>query len=195
VDPRQLLRRWYGGCYAAGGLVHRVAFVLDARGLPVTALPRAALDHEHATLFIPEESDEALQILVAPHPIPESDPAVDRFLIYHGRSEGLVWTRLEVLGARLGAKVFDPEEVAAANPWTGVEPALCRRLNSDRALLARAVRTDDPSVRSVGVDPWGMDVRLRWEVLRVPWPEPREGVDAGRAADAVDACIRTLAGS
>jgi hypothetical protein len=199
VDPtvhaRAALRRWFRGSYAAGGLVHPVRYVLDRAGLPVTALPPAALDHDDATLFIPDESDDALQLHVHPRRLDESDPAVDRYLIYHGPAEGRVWAGLDVLGARLGSAVFDGEEVSVSSPWSSVEPVLCRRLNADRALLSRAVKTDDPSVRAVGVDPWGMDVRLRWEVLRVPWLRSQEGVGPEQAAEAVDTQVRALAGS
>jgi len=191
--PHALLRRWYRGCYAAGELVHPVRYVLDERGLPVSALPRAALGHPDATLFVPEESGESLQLHVRPEVIdPDADPAADRYLIYHGRPEGVAWARLTLMGARLGGRVFSPEDAATPNPWSAIEPALCRRVNADVAILMQAVRTNDPGAKAVGVDPWGMDVRLRWEVVRVAWPEPPDPAPAEVAAAIVEQQLRRL---
>lgn len=193
LDARSLLRHSFQGCYSAGELVYPVRYVLDVRGLPVTALPKAALDHPDATLFIPEESDESLQLHVRPEQIdPATDPAADRFLIYHGSAERVAWARLVIMGARVGGRVYSPVEAAAPSPWTTAEPSLVRLVNADIAVLRQAVRTNDPSAKAVGVDPWGMDVRLRWEVIRVPWPESMELTAPDAAAPIVERQIRRL---
>jgi len=87
-------------------------------------------------------------------------------------------------------EVFEPEELALANPLVGDLGALCRRLNADRAALAALCRTlagadfEDPL--AVGVDDRGIDVRASHGVARLELPAPVADTDeAQRVLDAL----------
>lgn len=193
-DPREarsILLRSREGALAWSSLgedrVERVRFVLDpvdrAVVLPVSA---PVVDAESHVLYVPEESDEALQLLLEldrAKPAPEA--MVDRWRIHHGDAPrrlpgdfkgepGKVWWGLFTVDtARLGSAVIDGEALLAPNPLADVEPRLCKRLNADRDALRRVCEAVGGAAPReplcVGVDEEGLHVRADGGLMRLPF--------------------------
>lgn len=172
-----------------------VRFVIDGRTgglvLPLSGslIHAPGAEGEPCTLMAPEESDEALQLLVAVAELePHREEARDRWQAYHGPPRVNRWAELTVESAKLGGEVFDGEPFVAPNPLRAAEAALCKRLNADRSALAeacrRAVGMAPAEPVAVGVDPYGFDVRARFGVLRVEFSGP--AADAEAAAASID---------
>lgn len=196
-DPREartLLLRSREGALSWSSLgedrVERVRFVLDpvARDV-VTPISSAVLKAETHVLYTPEESDDALQLLLdldRESPAPEA--LIDRWRIHHGDpprrlpgdSKGepgkVWWGRFRVETARLGSVVVDGEALLAPNPMVGIEPRVCRRLNADRDALRRvceAVAGAAPrEPLCVGMDEEGLHVRGDGGLVRLPFGAP-----------------------
>jgi hypothetical protein len=144
-----------------------------------------------AVLFTPEESDQALQLLLLPRPTdPDTDEACDRWKAYHGTPAYPRWASCGIESARLGDDVVEGEALMVPNPLRAAEPALCKRLNADRARLTRlchrATGVEIPGPLAVGVDPDGVDVKARFGIVRVLFGAPAPtGEAAGAAIDAL----------
>ncbi len=161
-------------------------FVADGRtGRLIACVPAAVMLASDHTLFVPEESDEALQLMVTPEEAPESE-ATDRWQAYHVQPEHVRWAELWVESGKHGAWVFDGEALMLPNPLVESEPALCRAVNADKALLAKVCQRHAgvvaPSPTCVGVDPGGLYVRAPFGVVRVWFERPADGGEAARAA-------------
>lgn len=187
----QRIRRAYcaawRGVLLHGELVTPVRFVLDARsGDPVMPVPRIALEEESLTLFIPEERDDALQVMGPPVPIdPARHDACDRHSAYFGRPDHTHWIMIDVEGGRMGDMVFDGADLDCDNPLHADETALCRRLNADPVRLARLIGA--PAATAVGVDRFGAHVRARFGIARLEFP--REVLTVEEAARAIDTIL------
>lgn len=166
--------------------------VLDpATGRLVLCIPAAPLAAGQLVLFVPEESDNALQMLVTAEELdPRSDSPCDRWRAYHGEPRAPRWLAMSIVSARLGATVVEGQELMRPNALRRAEPALLRAGNADQAALRRLCRRaagvfpDAPVL--VGVDELGMDVRARFGIIRVEFPRPAPD------ADDADAVIRSL---
>lgn len=169
-------------------------------GSPVLALPPGIEDADSVVLFIPDESDRSLQLLVEVEWLdPRADARADRLLIYHARADNHSIALLRVLDAKWPDAVdhapeVDPSAFIVPNPFARLEPSLCKRLNADRAALAHMVTSlasftpFDPLV--VGVDPDGLDLRTRTGILRL---EFAERVDEPALRAALDAWLAPTA--
>lgn len=179
------LRDHRTGVLLADGLVLPVRFVIDGRtGRLVFPCGAAVLDAEELVLHVPEERDDALQLLIHAAPTdPGADGACDRWLGAFGTPDVARWASCTVESGRLGGAVIDGDVLTLVNPLCAAEPALCRRLNADRAALTRLCTrfagVEVPEPLCVGMDPGGVDVRARFGVVRVPF-----AVDAATPAQA-----------
>jgi len=167
-------------------------FVSDPEsGRLVMSAPVAALLAAQVVLFVPEETEDALQLLVSLEEVKES-AVTDRWQVYHGEPEHVRWASVWIDSGKHGPWVFDGEALMLPNPLARAEPALCRRVNSDRAALARVCQRRAgvvvPDPLCVGIDPRGMHVRARFGVVRVRF-ERRED-DAGAAEKALERMLR-----
>lgn len=159
-------------------------FVTDPQtGHIVAPVMVALLEELEAVLFVPEESDEAVQLLLTPEPLDgENHPMADRWRIHHGEPVDIRWARFHIEGARHGAMVFDGDAFMVANPLADAEPALCRRLNADKdalgALCQRVLGAAIEEPVCVGVDQDGLHVRARFGVVRVPFEHAAQSADA-----------------
>lgn len=188
VTPGHRLREGYRGVLCADEAVRAATFVIDGRSgrlaLPMTPTQQRA---ESVVLMVPDERDDALQLLLRVEPLEDWRGAevCDRHLAYHGRCAAQAWAWASAECVKNGGVVLEPGALGLINPLAGVEPALCKRLNRDRAalmaLLERLTRQaiDEPVV--VGVDPLGLDVRGAFGVARAPWPARLESVDTAGA--------------
>jgi len=182
---RRHLRSFSEGLLHFDDLTLRRALILDpATGDPVCPVPPAVLSAAQTVLHIPDEVDDALQLLVQPVEInPDRDAAADRWRIYHGAPRDPRWARLEIQSARRGREVLDGADLRGPAPLGRDEPRLIALLNQDLSTLARLCRAAtgvtpaDP--RAAGVDPDGIDIRARFGIIRIPFDPP-----ADSAADA-----------
>lgn len=143
--------------------------------LPVE--PGFATSGEEVLIWSPKEDDWDAQISMVVRPIdrPESVEAVDRWAGYHGSTSMTTWIRGEVDGIKTRDRVFSGDEALMPNALGRGEYALIKHANADRERLGSAAKrllglsVADPLC--VGVDPWGMDVRARFGILRLEFPE------------------------
>jgi hypothetical protein len=164
----------------------RLKFVHDpASGRLLASVPVAVFSAAEHVLFLPEETEDALQLLISPEEVGES-AVTDRWMAYHGDPEHVRWASFWIDGARHGPWVFDGEALAMANALAKEESGLCRVANADRAKLAAACERMAgiavPDAVCVGVDPRGLHVRARFGVVRVRFSEDGEAVSDAAAA-------------
>jgi hypothetical protein len=158
---------------AFGGLVEPVSVFVDREsGMPVMPVPPAmVIAGDEIALLAPEETPDALTLLGVPLEVsPERHGACDRHIACFGRPRHPRWAALRVTMIKRLDVVAGPE-VLGPDALAGIEGALCRRLNTDRAALARAclahagVHIEHPT--AVGVDRFGVLVRARFGVVRL----------------------------
>ncbi|HYF15542.1 MAG TPA: hypothetical protein VD971_10780 [Phycisphaerales bacterium] len=193
------LRQHHEGILSFGELVEPVRFVLDpASGQPVLPVPYSALGYDSVVLFAPDDgldNPECLQVTAAPQEIdPNREEACDRHGAYFGKPAHVRWARLLVESVKRLDEVVDGDLIRLANPLRSAESELCRAANADPAKLAAAcermlgVKPAEP--KAVGVDPWGIDVRARFGVARLEFPEP-----VGTKEEAVAMIEKTVRGA
>lgn len=179
-----------------------IHFVADhGTGRLIASVPAATFFASHHAMYVPEETDDSLQLLLSCEEIEECF-ATDRWMAFHmGDSEfpeHTKWAAFWIDSAKHGPWVFDGEAFMAPNPVAELEPKACKKINSRRDDLARvtAELTGADATEGalcVGVDPGGLYVRLRHGVVRVPFPEPEEG--EGSTIETLDTLVeRLLAG-
>lgn len=172
------------GVLAFGDTLVKVKLVADpAGGRLLASVPVATFFESEHILWVPEETDDAMQLLVSPEETGESVTS-DRWLAFHGEPEHVRWAWLWIDSAKHGPWVFDGDVMVPANSVAEVESELVRRFNADKAELAaiaeRATGTSVADPLCVGVDQHGMYVRARFGVLRIEWDRELDGEDAAR---------------
>lgn len=193
-DAIRALRSHREGVLACDGVIAAVRFVLDnATGRVVFPSSQLVFEAEERVLFVPQEADDALQLLLTPGPAdPDRDEACDRWKAYHGTPDHPRWASCAIESGRLEGAVVDGEVLMTPNALAPVEPGICKRLNADRALLtrlaARFAGVEIPEPLCVGVDPGGLDIRARFGIVRVPFSAETPTPD--RAAAEIDRLVR-----
>ena len=185
-DAVRTLRRYHEGVLALAERRAETRFIIDGAPrhpeliLPVEPAFAAADD---LLLTVPDEPSWVWQATLTPSPIarPEIEEAVDRWSAYHGRCPPrTVWVRASLDGLKLQGllgehPVWRGVDLSTHNLVRDVEPRFIRRLNADRALLTRACKNhgpvDVPEPLAVGVDPLGIDVRARFGIVRLEFPD------------------------
>ena len=155
-------------------------YVIGPNGRLVAPVMPAMLEANDTALFVPEDVDDALELLVSLTEFEPDGPLgalTDRWRIYHGDPEDLQWASIQLDAARFQDHVVDGEALVQTNPLAEDEARLCRQINDNhRAELRRVCRiivhaeVENPML--VGVDRLGFDVRRRFDVLRVDAPQP-----------------------
>lgn len=182
ADPSRELRRHAGGVLEVHGEFRDCPYVLDPeKGSPVACVTLDVLEGGSCTLHVPEERDDALQLLVEPAELdPHTDGACDRYLIYHGRAPTSRWARLDIQSAKMLGVVFD--DCVAKNALCAHEPAICKRLNADRdrvrVAVLRIVDFEDLQPTVVGVDQDGLDIRTKRGVVRLEFPHTAPNIES-----------------
>lgn len=184
VDLTGLLHRHTDGVITADDARRRFRYVIDrTAGVLVSPLTHAELDAAQIVLFIPDEGEGAVQLLVEASPIDEGR-VTDRWLAYHRSQDAPLWGAMTVDTARIGRDVVD-EAISLTCPFAAEEPALCKHANTRRDALASLCASrgvDDRSPVLVGVDVAGVHIRARTRIVRVDFPEPVSTAAAARAA-------------
>ncbi len=163
----------------------------------VLPVPTVALDADEVVIHIPEERDDSLQVLVSPFEIDgNTEAAADRWRIYHGDEPDTHWVAAEPIGVRLGPMVAAGDEIDLTNILAEHEPRLCKRFNASPARIGALAHKFDIRAHGVctlvGVDHLGLDIRSRWDIVRVPFGEAI--TDAAQAERRIADLLDTHAG-
>ncbi|MCP3904603.1 MAG: DUF2470 domain-containing protein [Planctomycetes bacterium] len=179
--------------------VRPIRYVIAPGGALVAPAMVAMLQTMDTVLFVPDVSEGAMEVQVtleefderdagdeSAHPADRPGALADRWRIHHGTPPDVRWAYLHVDAARHETLVIDGEALIRANPLVADEAALCREMNQGRVddlrrlcLHFASVNVEEPVM--VAVDPLGIDVRGRFDVIRVPAPEPMNDADEVRA--------------
>lgn len=199
IDPARILRRFHRGVLRVADDVRDVRFVVDQlTGFPVLPVRADVFAAEDLILFIPDEAEDALQLLVEATELdPNREAACDRFIAYHGAAQGVEgrarsarWARLTVTTAKIAGVVDDG--ACSSNAIGDDEPALCKWLNTTLGAASRIVKglssTPEDDLTVVGVDQFGVDVRARADIVRVEFPT--QATSAAAARRMIEAIIK-----
>ena len=161
-----------------------VKYVIAPDGRPAAPVMVAMLQAMDGVLFIPEYVDDAMELQVTIVQFEErgADAAVaDRWRIYHGEPDDVRWAYLKVDAARFTGMVIDGDALERPNTLANDEARICRELNQKTDLLRRlcehygTMRVEQPVM--VGIDPLGIDLRARFDVVRVPASRPMRNAE------------------
>lgn len=159
-------------------------YVVGPAGRLIAPVMYAALGAIDTVLFVPRNAEGAMEIQVTPTELDPDGPdgaVADRWRIYHGEPHDPRWAAMQIDAARYGKWVIDGPALVRPNPLAADEARLCRVINGDRHRLARACKrvagADVEHPTLVGVDPLGFDVRRRFDVVRLPAPEPMKDAE------------------
>ena len=169
------LHAWTSGDLRFDEHIRPVKYVFAPDGRLVLPMMVAMLQATETVVHVPRADETAMELLVGAVEFDEEGPEgglADRWRIYHGDPPDVHWACLTIDLARFHGMVIDGEAIQQANPFASLEPPLCGELNRDHADLVHAAlvkRLDVDAVdpRVVGVDPRGIDVRARFDVVRL----------------------------
>jgi hypothetical protein len=188
LDAAEFLATYREGILFADGSPTPRRFVSDpASGRLLIPVPPEIADAGEHVLHIPEESDDAMALMVSIDLVhPDTLPACDRYLAYHGPAQDARWIACRIDAAKWGGIVLDGPLLQQPNPLAPAEGRLCKRANASpprlfAALLAHR-NLDIPAPLCVGVDPGGLHIRSRFGVVRIRFPRPAATEAAAAAA-------------
>lgn len=171
-----------------GEHVRPIRYVITHDGRLVAPVMVAMIQTIDCVLFVPEAVDGALEVMISLEELNESSEDgrwVDRWQIYHGEPTDVRWAFLDPDAAKHNGHVIDGAVLRRENPLATDESRLCKHMNEDHRDALRAlclhfaqIEINDPVM--VGVDPYGIDVRGRFDVVRVNAIEPMPNADAVR---------------
>ncbi|MDG1837681.1 MAG: hypothetical protein P8I91_02625 [Phycisphaerales bacterium] len=189
------LRRWTRGDLRHDALTTPIQFAAAPDGRLIAAVSADMLAAADCALSIPDETEPQLELSVTLfgfEAIGGAESNSDRWKIYHGTPPHGKWALLDIDMARFQGAILDGDCLQQANPLAGVEPRLCGLLNREHSDKVNAtlqstlgMKAEDPRV--VGLDPLGLDIRNRFDIVRLEFPEPI--TDPAHAEQAVLAFI------
>ena len=161
-------------------------FITDsATGHLIVAVPAATFFAAQHILHIPDLADDSLKLVVTPEEI-EDCAQTDRLLAHFPDPHHLRFAQCYIDSARHGPWVFDGDAMMQPNPLAPIESETCKKLNADKAQLIKlcdkfASRpVEDPTC--VALDPWGLSIRARFGIVRIPLDPSANDPDSARAA-------------
>jgi hypothetical protein len=187
TGARAFLRANLAGTIGFDGEFVPLKVVVAPDGALIAPVMVAMLRAFDVVIFLPEESDDAMQLQVTLEEIQdkgEHAALCDRWRIYHGEPEDVRWARISIDAAKFDGRMFDGLALMQPNPLAEAEARICRQVNAElREQLRKACRAvakveiEEP--RLVGIDPLGLDVRGRFEIIRLDAdPEITDEADA-----------------
>lgn len=184
------LHAWTTGDLRFDEHIRPIRYVFASDGRIVAPMMVAMLQAEETVVHVPVANESAMELLVTAVEFEEDGPEgalADRWRIYHGDPPDVHWALMDIDLVRFHGMVIDGEALQQPNPLTTLEPALCGEINRGHAEAVRAtvaqqldVEAEDP--RMVGIDPRGIDVRARFDVVRLPLDPPVTSPDSAREA-------------
>lgn len=174
------LKRWTRGDLRHDELTTPIQFAAAPDGRLIAAVSSDMLAAADCALSIPDETEPQLELSVTMlgfEAIGGAESNSDRWKIYHGTPPHGKWALLDIDMARFRGAILDGDCLQKTNPLAGSEPRLCGLLNrehSDKvhAALQSALGVEAEDPRVVGLDPLGLDIRNRFDVVRLEFPEP-----------------------
>lgn len=165
-----------------------IKYVIAPDGRLIAPMMVAMLRSFDLVLFIPSYEEGAMEVQVTPEEFDErgaEGAAADRWRIYHGEPEDVRWAFLQIDAARFGGMVIDGLALMRVNPLAKDESRICKHMNQEhgddlRRLCAAYGKMDVEQPLMVGIDPLGIDVRARFDVLRVPAPRTMNDAEEAR---------------
>ena len=174
------LRRWTRGDLRHDELTTPIRFAIAPDGRLIAAVDADMLAAGDCALSIPDETEPQLELsvtLLGFEAVGGAESNSDRWKIYHGTPPHGKWALLDIDMARFRGAILDGDCLQQTNPLAGTEPRLCGLLNREHLDKVHAtlrsvlgVEAEDPRV--VGLDPLGLDIRNRFDVVRLEFPEP-----------------------
>lgn len=182
---RYKLRNGYRGTLQFDEHFVPIKYVIDPEsGRLAAPVMVAMLTAAETILFVPEEAENALQMLVTLEPIDEHHALADRWRIHHGEPEDVRWAIIWIDMAKLEGVVIDGEALMVPNPLAEAEPRLCKLLNDNadalRKMTARFGGMEIESPKCVGVHMEGFDVRAKFDIVQVWFDTIAESEDEAR---------------
>ena len=165
-----------------------IKYVIGPDGRLIAPVMVAMLRSFDSVLFIPSYQDGAMEVQVTLEEFDERGPdgaAADRWRIYHGEPEDVRWAFMQIDAARYGEVVIDGLAFTRPNPLAKEESRLCKLMNQEhvhdmRRLCAKYGTMEVEQPLMVGIDPLGIDVRARFDVVRVPAAKPMTTVEEAK---------------
>lgn len=192
APPSPAMRAWRGmrrGVVLCGEIPHRTGVAIDpGTGVVALPLPTTLVGAAQFVLFLPDEGEGALQVLLVRRGGEVGEALRDRWLMLHLEPPrgDVRWAAFDPESARQGSEVIGHDELAAFNPLHADEARLVKRANADRAALRagclRATGSDLTDAVCVEVNPSGLVVRHKLGVTLAPF-----GVEAADEASALSA--------
>lgn len=162
--------------------IRPIKYVIGPDGRLIAPAMVAMLRSFDLVLFIPDDSDGAMEVQVTLEEFSErgvDGAAADRWRIYHGEPDDVRWAFMQIDMARFEGMVIDGAALTQANPLAEEEAKLCTELNRQpddlRQLCTKFGSSGGMEVESpvmVGIDPLGIDVRARFDIVRVEALQP-----------------------
>ena len=189
TDAQRRIASCLDGVLRADEDFARVRIVIDpGTGWPACPMATEVLDAGSWSLYLPEDDPEFVQLTVTPREVdPQNHDAADRWMAYYGRPKFARFAVLEVNTYKRLDEAYDGDEVRLVHPFRKGEGAILKELTARTDDLRRAceavTKLAHPEVRAVGVDPFGIDVRVGLGVMRLEFPSP--AFDAEQARERV----------
>ncbi|MDP7029415.1 MAG: hypothetical protein QF733_04255 [Phycisphaerales bacterium] len=174
------LHAWSRGDLRHDAASTPIRYVLTPDGRPAAAVSSDMLQAVDCALAIPEEGEAQLELSVTLRefePLGGGESNSDRWKIYHGTPPHPLWAMFDIDMARFRGAILDGEAVVRPNPLAAVEPRLCGLLNREYAprvltTIQSQLGISPEKPRVVGVGATGLDVRNRFDVVRLDFPAP-----------------------
>jgi hypothetical protein len=170
---------WTRGDLRHDELTTPVRFVPASDGRLVAAVTAGILAATDCALAMPDEHAPAMELTVTLDELEATGAAeaeTDRWRIYHGNPTHSRWAAMTLEAARFQGSIIDGDALQRSNPLASIEPRLCGILNREhhdavRTTMQRELGLEPEDPRVVGVDPLGLDIRNRFDVVRVCFRE------------------------
>ena len=178
----EALRNWTSGQLRCDDIVYPIKYVIAPDGRLVTPVDRTMLEAVDCGLAIPDDDSPTIELAVtleAFDRVHGAESNSDRWKIFHGNPPHQRWAMIDLDMARFGGCILDGLAVQQPNPLAAVEPRICGLLNREylevlRHHLTRVLSLDVPDPRAVGLDPTGLHVRARFDIVRLTFSKPIE---------------------
>lgn len=187
-ESRRMLRANTEGELQFDEHLRPIKVVIAPDGRVIAPVMVAVIEAADTVLFLPHADEDSLQIQVTVKPFGEEgvDGALaDRWRIYHGEPPDVNWAVLHLDGAKFGGAVIDGDALTVPNPLARGAPAVLKEINQSRRddlrdLVKRALGLDLEVTTLVGIDPWGIDVRGPFDVVRIEFDARAATIDEVR---------------
>jgi hypothetical protein len=169
------LRFWTRGDLRHDELTTPIRFAPAGDGRLIASVTAGMLAAGDCAMAVPDEHAPAMELTVTLEEFQPTGPAeahADRWRIYHGDPPNSRWAMMSPDAARFRGEIIDGAVLQHSNPLSSVEPRLCGLLNRShqdeiRTLMKRELDLDADNPKVVGIDPLGLDIRNRFDVVRI----------------------------